>query len=133
MMLLMEAQDENWFEIEQMVKQFQDIAMAMKYFEKPIVSAPFAMTLGGGVEMVLPAAQVQAAAETYMGLVEVGVGLIPAGAGTKEMLLRATKAVDIDGKVDLQPFVNRVFETIAMAKVSTSGEDAKQLWLFTAD
>lgn len=127
MMLLMEAQDENWFEIDQLVRQFQQIAMDMKYFEKPIVSAPYAMTLGGGVEMCLPAARVQAAAETYLGLVEVGVGLIPAGAGTKEMLLRATHLVDVDGKVDLQPYVNRVFETIAMAKVSTSGEEAREL------
>jgi 3-hydroxyacyl-CoA dehydrogenase len=127
MMLLMEAQDENWFEIDQMIQQFQGMSMAMKYFEKPIVSAPYAMTLGGGVEICLPAAQVQAAAETYMGLVEVGVGLIPAGAGTKEMLLRFTLPVDFDGKVDLQPFVNRAFETIGMAKVSTSAHEAKEL------
>lgn len=127
MMLLMEAQDENWFEIEQMIRQFQGVSMAMKYCEKPIVSAPYAMTLGGGVEICLPAAQVQAAAETYMGLVEVGVGLIPAGGGTKEMLFRFTLPVDFDGKVDLQPYVNRAFETIGMAKVSTSAHEAKQL------
>jgi 3-hydroxyacyl-CoA dehydrogenase len=127
MMLLMEAQDENWFEIEQMIRQFQGVSMAMKYSEKPIVSAPYGMTLGGGVEICLPAAQVQAAAETYMGLVEVGVGLIPAGAGTKEMLLRFTLPVDFDGKVDLQPYVNRAFETIGMAKVSTSAHEAIQL------
>jgi len=127
MMLLMEAQDENWFEIDQMIRQFQGVSMAMKYSEKPIVSAPYGMTLGGGVEICLPAAQVQAAAETYMGLVEVGVGLIPAGAGTKEMLLRFTLPVDFDGKVDLQPYVNRAFETIGMAKVSTSAHEAIQL------
>ncbi|RKD24424.1 3-hydroxyacyl-CoA dehydrogenase [Ammoniphilus oxalaticus] len=127
MMLLLEAQNENWFEIEQLVRQFQTMAMEMKYFEKPIVAAPYARTLGGGVEICLPAARVQAAAETYMGLVEVGVGLIPGGAGTKEMLVRAIAAADIDGKVDLQPYVNRVFETIAMAKVSTSAVEAQQL------
>jgi 3-hydroxyacyl-CoA dehydrogenase len=116
MMLLMEAQDENWFEIDRMIRQFQGVSLAMKYAGKPIVSVPYGMTLGGGVEICLPAAQVQAAAETYMGLVEVGVGLIPAGAGTKEMLLRFTLQVDFDGKVDLQPFVNRAFELIGMAK-----------------
>lgn len=127
MLMLMEAQDENWFEIEQMVRQFHEVSMSMKYFEKPIVVAPHQMTLGGGVEMCLPAPRVQATSETYMGLVEVGVGLIPGGAGTKEMLVRATLAADIDGKVDLQPSINRVFETIAMAKVSTSGHHAKEL------
>jgi 3-hydroxyacyl-CoA dehydrogenase len=127
MMLLMEAQDENWFEIEQMVRDFQSLSMSIKYFEKPVVSAPYAMTLGGGVEMCLPASQVLASAETYMGLVEVGVGLIPAGAGTKEMLVRTILNADVNGKNDLQPFVGKVFETIAMAKVSTSGAEAKEL------
>jgi len=127
MLLLMEAQDENWPEIERMIDAFHNVAMALKYFEKPVVSAPFQMTLGGGVEMCLPAARVQASAETYMGLVEFGVGVIPAGGGTKEMLYRSTGPVDFDGKVDLQPFVNRVFETIGMAKVSTSAQEAKEL------
>jgi 3-hydroxyacyl-CoA dehydrogenase len=125
MMLLMEAQDDNWFEIEQIVKAFQDMTMSIKYFEKPIVSAPFGMTLGGGTEICLPSTKVQAAAETYMGLVEVGVGLIPGGGGNKEMLLRHIEAVDVDGKVDLQPFVNMAFESIALAKVSTSAKEAQ--------
>jgi 3-hydroxyacyl-CoA dehydrogenase len=133
MMILMEAQDENWIDIERMIRKFHDVAMKMKYFEKPIVAAPFGMTLGGGVEMCLPAAQVQAAAETYMGLVEFGVGVIPAGGGTKEMLVRHTVPVDFDGRVDLQPFVNRVFETIGMAKVSTSAHEAKELGYLRAD
>src|SRR5690606_17347106 len=90
MLLLMEAQDANWPGIDHIIKQFQQTAMAIKYFEKPIVSAPFGMTLGGGVELSIPAARVQAHAETYMGLVEFGVGLIPAGGGTKEMLARYT-------------------------------------------
>jgi 3-hydroxyacyl-CoA dehydrogenase len=127
MMLLMEAQDENWFEIEQMITQLQGVSMAMKYFAKPIVAAPFGMTLGGGVEVCIPAVHVQASAETYMGLVEAGVGLIPAGGGTKELLYRFTVPVDFDGKVDLQPYVNRAFETIGMAKVSTSAAEARQL------
>jgi 3-hydroxyacyl-CoA dehydrogenase len=133
MMILMEAQDENWMDIERMIRKFHDVAMKMKYFEKPIVAAPFGMTLGGGVEMCLPASKVQAAAETYMGLVEFGVGVIPAGGGTKEMLVRHTVPVDFDGRVDLQPFVNRVFETIGMAKVSTSAHEAKELGYLRGD
>ncbi|MDP5276694.1 3-hydroxyacyl-CoA dehydrogenase/enoyl-CoA hydratase family protein [Chengkuizengella axinellae] len=129
MMLLMAAQDEDWFEIEQMITGFHQMAMGLKYFEKPIVAAPFGMTLGGGVEVCLPSSHVQASAETYIGLVEMGVGLIPAGGGTKEMLYRATVPVDIDKSIDLQPFVNRVFETIGMAKVSTSAAEAKELGL----
>ncbi|WP_144933828.1 3-hydroxyacyl-CoA dehydrogenase/enoyl-CoA hydratase family protein [Paenibacillus sp. 32O-W] len=134
MLLLMEAQDDNWLEIDRMIRQFQEASMAIKYFEKPIVSAPFGMTLGGGVELAIPTAVVQASAETYMGLVETGVGLIPAGGGTKELLMRFTRNVDYDGKVDLQPFVNRAFETIGMAKVSTSAQEAKELgYLRTTD
>lgn len=131
MMLLMEAQDENWFEIEQMVKAFQEMTMILKYSEKPVVAAPYGMTLGGGAEVCLSATQIHASAETYMGLVEVGVGLIPGGGGNKELLLRHTGSVDVDGKIDLQPFVNRTFETIAMAKVSTSAKEAKSLGYLT--
>jgi 3-hydroxyacyl-CoA dehydrogenase len=127
MMLLMEAQDENWDEIDYLVRQFQGFSMKMKYFSKPIVAAPFGMTLGGGYEIAAPAAHIQASAETYMGLVETGVGLIPAGGGTKEMLIRFLERVPAGSNMDIQPLVNQVFETIAMAKVSTSGEDAKKL------
>ncbi|MCV4633289.1 3-hydroxyacyl-CoA dehydrogenase, partial [Escherichia coli] len=80
-MILMEAQDDNYFEIELVVRQFQQAMMNIKYSTKPVVVAPFAMTLGGGTEICLPSARIQAAAETYMGLVEVGVGLIPGGGG----------------------------------------------------
>lgn len=126
MMILSEAQDDNWDDINYLVNRFQQATMRMKYAQRPIVAAPFGMTLGGGAEVCLPVARIQAAAETYMGLVEVGVGVIPGGGGTKEVLLRMTKAADqIDPKVDLQPFVNRAFETIALAKVSTSGGEAR--------
>lgn len=128
-LILSYAQAEDWKSIENMNKKFQDAAMAIKYFDKPVVAAPFGMTLGGGAELCFPAAKIQAAAETYIGLVEAGVGVIPGGGGTKEILLRNIAGVDVDGKVDLQPFVNRAFETIAMAKVSTSGKDAKKLGL----
>jgi 3-hydroxyacyl-CoA dehydrogenase len=134
MLVLMEIQNGNWDEIERKVKGFQKATLAMKYFQKPIVSAPYQMTLGGGTELCLPTAKIQAAAETYMGLVEVGVGLIPSGGGTKELLVRQLEHVDFDGKVDLQPYVNRTFETIAMAKVSTSAKEAASLgFLFDRD
>jgi len=127
MLILMEAQDENWEEIDLMVRMFQDANMKLKYADKPVVAAPFGMTLGGGTEVTFGADQVQAAAETYMGLVEVGVGVIPAGGGTKELLYRNMEGVPDDIKVDLQPFVNRAFETIALAKVSTSAREAQKL------
>lgn len=127
MLILMEAQDENWDDIDLMVRMFQDSILKLKYMDKPVVAAPFAMTLGGGTEVTFGADLVQASAETYMGLVEVGVGVIPAGGGTKELLYRNVEGVPDDVKVDLQPFVNRAFETIAMAKVSMSGKEAKKL------
>ncbi len=127
MALLFEAQDENWDEIDLMVRAFQDACTAIKLFEKPVVAAPFAMTLGGGCEICLHTAKLRAAAETYMGLPEVGVGLIPAGGGCKEMLLRSMEGIPEGVEVDLLPFFRHVFETIAFAKVSTSAKDAVTL------
>lgn len=126
MLILMEAQDENWDEIEQIVKDFQYGLLRMKYCSRPVVAAPFGMTLGGGMEVCLSSHRVRAAAETYMGLVELGVGVIPAGGGCKEVLIRNIEGV-ADDKVDLQPMVNRAFETIAMAKVSTSGPEGRKI------
>ncbi len=128
MLMLFEIQDENWDDIEAIVKAFQDALMAIKYFEKPVVAAPFGMTLAGGCEVCLACAKMQAAAETYMGLVEVGVGLIPAGGGTKEMLLRCTEGIPPGvTDVELLPFVRKAFETVAMAKVGTSAKESQQL------
>src|SRR5690625_2698335 len=87
-LMLMEAQDYNFFELDMVVRQFQNMTINIKYAEKPVVSAPFNMVLGGGAEISLPAAAIQASAETYMGLVEFGVGLIPGGGGTKELYLK---------------------------------------------
>jgi 3-hydroxyacyl-CoA dehydrogenase len=126
MLILFEIQDENWDDIELSVKAFQDALMAIKYFEKPVVAAPFGLTLAGGCEVCLSSAAVRAAAETYMGLVEVGVGLIPAGGGTKEMLLRCTEGVPPDVDADLFPFVRRAFETVGMGKVATSAKEAQK-------
>lgn len=128
-MALMEAQDENWFELDMLVTNFHKTARALRYMHRPVVAAPFGMTLGGGVEVVYLADRVQASAETYLGLVEVGVGLLPGGGGTKEMLFRAMENVPQGGTVpvDSFPFVVRAFENIAMAKVSTSGQEAINL------
>jgi len=127
MLILFEVQDENWDDLGLSVKSFQDALMAIKYFEKPVVAAPFGLTLAGGCEVCLACARVQAAAETYMGLVEVGVGLIPAGGGTKEMLLRCTEGIPPEVDADPFPFVRRAFETVAMAKVATSAKEAQRL------
>jgi 3-hydroxyacyl-CoA dehydrogenase len=125
MLLLLEAQEGNWDEVDMMVRGFQNATMSLKYADVPVVVAPAGMTLGGGCEIALHGGRVQAAAETYIGLVEVGVGLIPAGGGTKEMLARAVE--HLPAGADLLPHVQRVFETIGFAKVSTSGPDAMRL------
>src|SRR5436189_2880467 len=108
------------------VKQFQNINLAIKYAPKPVVAAPQGLALGGGCEVSLHAPRIQAAAESYIGLVEAGVGLIPGGGGTKEMLARAVDHLP-STTVDLLPFVQGVFETIGFAKVSTSAADARTL------
>ncbi len=126
MLLLMEAQEEEWDEVDNIIRLFQNAMYAVKRLEKPVVAAPHRMTLGGGVEACMPADQVIASAETYYGLVETGVGLIPAGGGCKEFAIRIGKSAGLP-EADLQPFLNRAFETIGMAKVSSSGHDAKRL------
>ncbi|WRO21721.1 3-hydroxyacyl-CoA dehydrogenase NAD-binding domain-containing protein [Metallumcola ferriviriculae] len=126
MLLLMEAQDDNWDDINFIVKGFQDACMTLKYSQKPVVAAPFAMTLGGGCEVMLGSHRVRAAAETYIGQVESGVGLIPGGGGNKEVLIRYTEGVT-DPKADLQPYVNKAFEMIAMSKVATSAKEAQDM------
>jgi 3-hydroxyacyl-CoA dehydrogenase len=126
MLMLMEAQDENWEELDMIGRFFQQSVMSLRYSPKPVVVAPFQMVFGGGCEMVLHADRVRAGAETYIGLVEVGVGIIPAGCGTKEMLVRAMDSIPSDLKDgDPFPFVKRAFETIALAKVATSAEEAR--------
>jgi 3-hydroxyacyl-CoA dehydrogenase len=124
MLLLLEAQEENWDEIDLMVRGFQGATMALRYAEVPVVCAPAGMVLGGGCEIVLHGDRVQAAGETYMGLVEVGVGLIPAGGGTKEMHARAVEHASSGS--DLLPMTQRTFETIGFGKVSSSGPDARR-------
>jgi 3-hydroxyacyl-CoA dehydrogenase len=128
MLLLMAAQAGRWSEIEQMVRGAQQATSALRYASVPVVVCPAGMTLGGGCEIALHGARVQAAAESYIGLVEVGVGLVPAAGGTKEMLARSVEPAPA-AQADLLPPVQRVFETIGFAKVSTSGADAKRIGL----
>ena len=125
MLLLMMAQEGEWDDIHMAVRQFQRANMAIKYALRPVVAAPHAMSLGGGCEIPLHSARTHAAAETYMGLVEAGVGLIPAGGGTKEMLIRANEHAATADSLDLMHALRPIFENIVMAKVSTSGEEAR--------
>jgi 3-hydroxyacyl-CoA dehydrogenase len=125
-MILMEAQDDNIYELDMVVRHFHQAMMKVKYSSKPVVAAPFAMTLGGGAEVCLPAAHIQASAETYMGLVEVGVGLIPGGGGNKELYIKHLENLPNGVQFDLQNVANKVFESIATAKVSTSAEEARE-------
>ena len=126
-MLLLKAQEKEWEEIETAVRRFQQANMALKYFSKPVVAAPAGLTLGGGCEVCLSCHRVRAAAETYMGLVEIGAGLIPAGGGSKETLLRNLPGIPEDLDVDLFPFMRRALDTISQAKVSSSAREAQEL------
>jgi 3-hydroxyacyl-CoA dehydrogenase len=127
LLLVGEIVKSNWAGIEAAIKAIQDAMMAMKYFEKPIVAAPHGMTLGGGCEVCLSSHRIVAALETYLGQVEIGVGLLPGAAGNKEVYLRCIEGIPDGVNVDLLPFLRKAFETIAMAKVSTSAEEGRKL------
>jgi 3-hydroxyacyl-CoA dehydrogenase len=142
--LLLAAQEGEWEELEFAIRGFQQMTAAIKFCPRPVVVAPFGMTLGGGAEICLHAARRQPHAETYIGLVEAGVGLIPGGGGTKEMLLRAVDAAAAlappDPKdppsrfaqsAEMAAALRRTFETIALAKVSTSAAEARSLGLLS--
>ncbi len=144
MQLLLAAQEGDWDEVDGAIRQFQQMTAAIKFCPRPVVVAPFGMTFGGGAEMCLHAARRQPHAETYIGLVEAGVGLIPGGGGTKEMLLRAIDAAIAVAPPDpkdppsrfaqsaeMQDAVKRTLETIAMAKVSSSAAEARTLGLLS--
>lgn len=129
-LVLMEAEDDEFDELDIMIDEFQKANMRLKYCKKPVVAAPHGMTVGGGCEICLHSHKVNAAGETYMGLVEVGVGLVPGGGGCKELAFRAAdlmppkSQVTVGGNNSVQPMINRAFENIAMAKVATSGYEA---------
>jgi 3-hydroxyacyl-CoA dehydrogenase len=142
--LLLTAQEGEWDELDAAIRAFQGMSMAIKFCPRPVVVAPFGMTLGGGAEITLHATRRQPHAETYIGLVEAGIGVIPAGGGTKEMLLRsidsAAALAPPDPKdppsrfaqsAELAAALRRNFETIAMAKVSTSASEARGMGFFS--
>ena len=133
MLLLMAVQEEEWDDVEIVIRQFQGMTQAIKFSPKPVVVGAFGLTLGGGTEISLHAPARQPHAELYTGLVEVGVGLLPGGGGCKEMLLRAldsARSIRPDGRgesVELLEAMKKAFETIAMAKVATSAHEARAL------
>jgi 3-hydroxyacyl-CoA dehydrogenase len=129
MLLLMAAQEEEWDDISMMVHALQMAVMRLRYSPKPVVTAPYGLTLGGGCEISMHGDKVRAAAETYMGQVEVGVGLIPAGCGTKEMTMRAMDMAKAVPDADPLVFLKKTFELLGMGKVATSAQEARS-WGF---
>jgi 3-hydroxyacyl-CoA dehydrogenase len=133
MQLLLSAQEGEWDDVDFAVRAFQRMTAAIKFCPRPVVVAPYSFCLGGGAEIAIHAARRQAHAELYMGLVETGVGVVPAGGGCKEMLLRALDVVTaVHGTArnespELLGALRRTFETIAMAKVSTSAVEARHI------
>jgi 3-hydroxyacyl-CoA dehydrogenase len=133
MLLLMSVQEEEWDDVDLAIRTFQGMTQAIKFSPKPVVAAPFGLTLGGGTEISLHAPALQPHAELYMGLVEVGVGLLPGAGGCKEMLLRAVdsaESIRAGGRgesVELMEAMKKIFETIATAKVATSAHEARGL------
>jgi len=130
LLVVMAASQKEWGQIGTLVKGYQDATQRLKYAHVPVIAAPYGMTLGGGLELCFGSDGVQAAAETYSGLVEVGVGLIPGGAGTLNMLWRALESVPEGTTVVTQEFVTQTFKNIALAKVATSAEEGKALGYF---
>ena len=125
MMVLLAAQEEEWDDINMMIAQFQKAVMRIRYSPKPVVTAPYGLALGGGCEISMHGDKTRAAAETYIGLVEVGVGLLPAGCGTKEMTMRAMDKAKATPDADPLAFLKSTFEMIGMGKVATSAQEAK--------
>jgi 3-hydroxyacyl-CoA dehydrogenase len=141
MLLLMSVQEEEWDDVDLVIRQFQGMTQAIKFSPKPVVAAAFALCLGGGTEISLHAPARQPHAELYTGLVEVGVGLLPGGGGCKEMLLRAVDGAAaahgkssneaLAGSVEMLEAMKHAFETIATAKVATSAHEARALGFLT--
>jgi 3-hydroxyacyl-CoA dehydrogenase len=128
--VVMAAGQGQWEQLRAMIKGYQSATQRMKYAGVPVVAAPYGMTLGGGLELCFGCDAVQAAAETYTGLVEVAVGLIPGGAGTMNMLWRALEGVPQGATVDTSALVTQVFKNIALANVATSAVEAQHFGYF---
>jgi 3-hydroxyacyl-CoA dehydrogenase len=131
-LVVMNAQNKQWDDLEALVKNMQDILMHIRYFPKPVVIAPAGMALGGGAEMIMSGSRVVAASELYAGLVELGAGVIPAGSGTKELMRRLINPPMRTQNTEVLPFIQRVFEQIGLAKVATSAEEARQMGFLAA-
>jgi 3-hydroxyacyl-CoA dehydrogenase len=129
-LVVMAAGQGNWKAIEDMGRQLQDGCMRLRYASVPVVTAPFGLTLGGGAELSMHGAASRAHCELYMGLVEAGVGLIPAGGGCKELLAR--RLADLPDDADPFQWVKHLFMQIALGKVSTSAEEARQMGMLSA-
>jgi 3-hydroxyacyl-CoA dehydrogenase len=130
MMIVMQANQKKWDDIEVICKSFQDVCQRLKYLSKPVIAAPHGLTLGGGCEMALAADRMMVDKETYMGLVEVGVGLIPGGGGTLNLLKRVLNGIPAQGDpkmVDRLPVIQRAFEAIGLAKVATGAGEVFEL------
>ena len=130
-LLLIEAEDGEWDELDRVTRRFQGLTSDLRYAPVPVVVAPRGRTLGGGAELVLAAARAQPLAETYIGLVETGVGLIPAGGGSTAMARRAAASIPEGVQADLFPAFQHVITTIGTARVATSAMDARALWLLS--
>lgn len=126
-MMVVGAQQGMWDMLGAAVKKLQDMNMRMRYFPKPVVAAVAGLTLGGGCEITMHAPRVVAAAETYIGLVELGAGVIPAGGGTKEIMRRIINPAMRSENAEVLPFLQRAFLQIGQAKVATSAEEARQM------
>ncbi|MEO8613439.1 MAG: 3-hydroxyacyl-CoA dehydrogenase/enoyl-CoA hydratase family protein, partial [Chloroflexota bacterium] len=133
-MVVMAVQSSLMDQLEGSIKALQDLTQAMRYHSKPVVTAPFNMALGGGSELLMSGTKTVAHAELYTGLVELGVGLIPAGGGCKELLRRVVNPVmESSPNADVLPHLQKVFEQIATAKVSTSAKEARDMGFLAAE
>jgi 3-hydroxyacyl-CoA dehydrogenase len=133
LLVVMTASQKQWDSIRETVRSMQYACQRMKYASVPVVCAPFGMTLGGGLEICLGAGHLQAAAETYAGLVEVGVGLVPGGGGTMNLLWRALEGVPDGATVDTYALATQVFKNVALARVATSADEAKAFGYFRGE
>jgi len=127
LLILNELDDDNPEDVEWLLERFQRANQRLRLSGKPVVVAPHGLTLGGGCEVILAADAVCAAFESYVGLVEVGAGLIPAGGGCKELVRRADEAAPDMPGTDLFPYIRRIFETVGMGKVATSAHQAREM------
>lgn len=133
MTVYLAADAQEWDKIDSMGSAMQNFGMAMRYSPKPVVTAPFGYTLGGGCEIAMAGSRICAHAETYAGQVEVGMGLVPAAGGCKELLRRIVSPAMQTPNAEPLPYLQRVFELIGMAKVATSAAEAKQMGFFGPD